>query len=114
LDRAAVERYAQDKLRLEFSKCGNGEVKSILFSAYLPYPDASTILALYSVIIFEILREDLKPPGLFPIRDGAIFTSTFRDHDIMYDGMVNSFSRVIGPLRKEEQTHRLFCGFKGN
>ena len=40
---------------------------------------------------------------LFPIRDGAIFTGTFRDNDIMYDGMINAFSRAIDHLRKEEQ-----------
>jgi hypothetical protein len=40
---------------------------------------------------------------LFPIKDGAIFTGTFRDHDIMYDGMINAFSRAIGRLGKEEQ-----------
>ncbi|KAF4631947.1 hypothetical protein G7Y89_g6189 [Cudoniella acicularis] len=40
---------------------------------------------------------------LFPIKDGAIFTGTFRDHDIMYDRMINAFSRTIGRLGKEEQ-----------
>ncbi|KAH6667704.1 hypothetical protein B0J14DRAFT_658488 [Halenospora varia] len=40
---------------------------------------------------------------LFPIKDGAIFTGTFRDHDIMYDGMINAFSRTIGRLGKEER-----------
>jgi hypothetical protein len=40
---------------------------------------------------------------LFPIKDGAIFTGTFRDHDIMYDGIINAFSRAIDRLRKEEQ-----------
>ena len=53
--------------------------------------------------------EDLKQLAqelqsvLFPIKDGAIFTSTFRDYDIMYDGMINAFSRGIGRLGKEEQ-----------
>lgn len=40
---------------------------------------------------------------LFPIRDGAIFTGTFRDNDIMYDGMINAFSRAIDRLEKGEQ-----------
>ena len=40
---------------------------------------------------------------LFPIKDGGIFTGTFRDHDIMYDGMINAFGRSIGRLGKEEQ-----------
>jgi hypothetical protein len=40
---------------------------------------------------------------LFPIKDGAIFTGIFRDHDIMYDGIINVFSRAIGRLGKEEQ-----------
>jgi len=40
---------------------------------------------------------------LFPIKDGAIFTGTFRDYDIMYDGMINAFSRAIGRLGKDEQ-----------
>jgi hypothetical protein len=37
---------------------------------------------------------------LFQIKDGAIFTGTFRDHDMMYDRMVNAFSRAIGRLGK--------------
>ncbi|KAG9233281.1 hypothetical protein BJ875DRAFT_535473 [Amylocarpus encephaloides] len=41
---------------------------------------------------------------LFPIRDGAIFTGTFHDNDIMYDGMIDAFSRAIDRLGKEEQT----------
>jgi len=40
---------------------------------------------------------------LFPIKDGAIFTGTFRDHDIMYDGMIDAFSRAIVRLGKEER-----------
>ena len=53
--------------------------------------------------------ENLKPLArelrstLFPIRDGDIFTGTFHDHDIMYDGMIEAFSRAIDLLRKEEQ-----------
>jgi len=40
---------------------------------------------------------------LFPIKDGAIFIGTFRDHDIMYDGMINAFNRAIDRMGKEEQ-----------
>ena len=53
--------------------------------------------------------ENLKPlvrelrSALLPIRDGDIFTGTFHDHDIMYDGMINAFSRAIDRLEKEEQ-----------
>ncbi|KAH6667434.1 hypothetical protein B0J14DRAFT_619990 [Halenospora varia] len=47
--------------------------------------------------------EDIIAYVLFPIRDGAIFTGTFRNSDIMYDGMINAFSRAIGGLGKEEQ-----------
>jgi hypothetical protein len=52
--------------------------------------------------------ENLKPLArefryvLFPIRDGAIFISTFHDHDIMYDGMIMAFNTAIGRLEKEE------------
>jgi serine/threonine protein kinase len=52
--------------------------------------------------------ENLKPlarelrSGLFPIRDEAIFTGTFHDHDIMYDGMIMAFNTAIGRLGKEE------------
>jgi hypothetical protein len=42
---------------------------------------------------------------LFPIRDGAIFTGTFRNSDIMYDGMINAFSSAMGRLGKEEQAN---------
>ncbi|TVY14769.1 hypothetical protein LARI1_G008252 [Lachnellula arida] len=41
--------------------------------------------------------------ALFPIRDGAIFTATFRNNDTMYEGMIDAFSRAIGRLRIEEQ-----------
>jgi hypothetical protein len=53
--------------------------------------------------------KNLKPlarelrSALFPIRDGDIFTGTFHDNDIMYDGMIDAFSRAIDRLRKEEQ-----------
>ncbi|KAJ2901648.1 uncharacterized protein MKZ38_001607 [Zalerion maritima] len=53
--------------------------------------------------------ENLKPLArelrstLFPIRDGDIFTGTFHDHDIMYDGMIMALNTAIGRLRKEEQ-----------
>jgi hypothetical protein len=53
--------------------------------------------------------ESLKPlarelrTALFPIRDGDIFTGTFHDHDIMYDGMIDAFSRAIDRLGEEEQ-----------
>ena len=40
---------------------------------------------------------------LFPIRDGAIFTGTFRDNDIMYDGMIEAFNKAIASLGKEDQ-----------
>jgi hypothetical protein len=40
---------------------------------------------------------------LFLIRDGDIFTGTFHNHDIMYNGMINTFSRAINRLGKEEQ-----------
>ncbi|KAH6667784.1 hypothetical protein B0J14DRAFT_675777 [Halenospora varia] len=42
---------------------------------------------------------------LFPIRDGAIFTGTFGDNNIMYDGMIKAFNRAIDPLRREEQAN---------
>lgn len=32
---------------------------------------------------------------LFPIEDGAIFTGTYRDRGIMYNGMINTLSRAI-------------------
>ncbi|OAF59020.1 hypothetical protein VC83_06149 [Pseudogymnoascus destructans] len=41
---------------------------------------------------------------LFPIRNGAIFTGTFRDNDIMYDGMIKAFNSAIR-LGKEEQAN---------
>jgi hypothetical protein len=59
---------------------------------------------------FAAVFGDLKPLArdlrnvLFQIRDGAIFTGTFRNSDIMYDGMKNAFSRAIGRLGKEEES----------
>jgi hypothetical protein len=40
------------------------------------------------------LARDLRRV-LFPIRDGAIFTGTFQDHNIMYDGMIEAFDKAI-------------------
>jgi len=36
------------------------------------------------------------------IGHGAIFTGTFHDHDIIYDGMIMAFNTAIGRLGKEE------------
>ena len=53
--------------------------------------------------------ENLKPLArelrrvLFPFIDEAIFTGTFHDHDIMYDGMIMAFNKAIDRLGKEEQ-----------
>jgi len=55
--------------------------------------------------------ENLKPlarelrSALFPIRDGDIFTGTFQDRDIMYDGMIKAFDRAIDDLRVEQAIH---------
>ncbi|PVH69952.1 hypothetical protein DL98DRAFT_598235 [Cadophora sp. DSE1049] len=62
------------------------------------------------IVEFAPKFENLKPLArelrhvLFPIRDGTIFTGTFHDNDIMYDGMIDAFSRAIDRLGKEEQT----------
>lgn len=48
--------------------------------------------------------------ALFPISDGAIFTGTFRNKDIMYDRMIAAFSRAIdllGTEAKAEMEQRL-------
>ncbi|KAG9248789.1 hypothetical protein BJ878DRAFT_579890 [Calycina marina] len=42
---------------------------------------------------------------LFPVRDGDIFTGTFHDHDITYDGVIMAFNTVIGTPEKEEQVN---------
>lgn len=53
--------------------------------------------------------ESLKPLArelrstLFPIMDGDIFIGTFHEHEIMYDRMIDAFSRAIDHLRREEQ-----------
>jgi len=54
---------------------------------------------------FESLKQLARElrNDLFPIRDGAIFTRTFRDHNIMYDGMITAFNRATGSLGEEEQ-----------
>jgi hypothetical protein len=54
---------------------------------------------------FENLKQLARElrSALFPIRDGDIFTGTFHDNDIMYDGMIDAFTRAIDRLRKEEQ-----------
>ena len=65
------------------------------------FEDIITEFALKFKDLKELARE--LRSVLFPIKDGAIFTGTFRDHDIMYDGMINVFGRGIGRLGKEEQ-----------
>jgi hypothetical protein len=48
--------------------------------------------------------ERLKPLSrelrkvLFPIKDGAIFTGTFQDHKIVYDGVINAFDTAIADM----------------
>jgi hypothetical protein len=42
---------------------------------------------------------------LFPIKDRAIFTGTFRDNDIMYDGMIKAFNSAITSAGEEEQAN---------
>ena len=60
------------------------------------------------IVEFAPKFENLKPLArelrhiLFPIRDGAIFTGTFHDYNIMYDGMIDAFSRAIDRLGDEE------------
>jgi hypothetical protein len=61
------------------------------------------------IVEFAPKFENLKPLArelryiLFLIRDGAIFTGTFHDHDIIYDGMIMAFNTAIGRLGKEEE-----------
>ncbi|PQE09263.1 serine threonine- kinase Sgk2 protein [Rutstroemia sp. NJR-2017a BBW] len=50
------------------------------------------------------LARDLRSV-LFPIRDGDIFTGTFHDSNIMYDGMIMAFNTAIDRLEKEEQVN---------
>ncbi|PQE34074.1 serine threonine- kinase sgk2 protein [Rutstroemia sp. NJR-2017a WRK4] len=63
------------------------------------------------IVEFAPKFENLKPLArelrhvLFPIRDGAIFTGTFHDHSIMYDGMIKAFNTAIDCLGKEEQVN---------
>jgi hypothetical protein len=47
------------------------------------------------------LAEELRNV-LFRSRDLAPFTRTYKDHNIMYNGMINVFNGVIDRLRKEE------------
>ena len=60
------------------------------------------------IVEFAPKFENLKPLArelrstLFPIRDGDIFTGTFHDRDIMYDGVIDAFSRAIDRLGEEE------------
>jgi hypothetical protein len=56
---------------------------------------------------FEILKplaRELRSV-LFPLRDGDIFVGTFHDHNVMYDGMIDAFSRAINRLNEMEQSN---------
>ncbi|KAH9204647.1 hypothetical protein DL95DRAFT_319075, partial [Leptodontidium sp. 2 PMI_412] len=61
------------------------------------------------IVEFAPKFENLKPltrylrSTLFLIRDGDIFTGTFYDHNITYDGMIMAFNTAIDRLVKEEQ-----------
>jgi hypothetical protein len=59
---------------------------------------------------FELLKQPAWELWsiLFLIKDGTIFTGTFRDQNIMYNGMIEIFNRVIGSLRKEYQEWALW------
>ncbi|TGO43961.1 hypothetical protein BCON_0689g00010 [Botryotinia convoluta] len=63
------------------------------------------------IVEFAPKFENLKPLArelryiLFPIRDGAIFTGTFHDHSIMYDGMIKAFNNAIRSIQNEEQVN---------
>ncbi|PQE05123.1 serine threonine- kinase Sgk2 protein [Rutstroemia sp. NJR-2017a BBW] len=63
------------------------------------------------IVEFAPKFENLKPLArelrhvLFPIRDEAIFTGTFHDHSIMYDGMIKAFNSTIRSIQKEEQVN---------
>jgi serine/threonine protein kinase len=48
----------------------------------------------------KLLARELQS-GLFPIRDRDIFTGTFQDHNIMYDGMINAINGAISILGQE-------------
>ena len=58
------------------------------------------------IVEFALKFEKLKPLArelrstLFPIRDGDIFTGTFHDHNIMYDGMIIAFNHGNRPSRE--------------
>ncbi|PQE24972.1 serine threonine- kinase Sgk2 protein [Rutstroemia sp. NJR-2017a BVV2] len=52
----------------------------------------------------KLLARELRSV-LFPIRDGDIFTGTFHDSNIMYDGMIVAFNTAIDCLGKEEQVN---------
>ncbi|KAH8598614.1 hypothetical protein B0O99DRAFT_700240 [Bisporella sp. PMI_857] len=60
------------------------------------------------VVEFAPNFENLKPLARelryvrFPITEGAIFTGTFHDHNIVYDGMINAFNGAIDRLGKDE------------
>ena len=51
---------------------------------------------------FKPLARELRHV-IFPIIDEAVFTGTFHNHDIMYDGMITAFNKAIDRLGKEEQ-----------
>ncbi|PQE07985.1 hypothetical protein CJF30_00011335 [Rutstroemia sp. NJR-2017a BBW] len=63
------------------------------------------------IVEFAPKFENLKPLArelrhvLFPIRDGAIFTGTFHDHSIIYDGMIKAFNTAIRSIQNEEQVN---------
>jgi hypothetical protein len=54
-------------------------------------------------ISLEDLAEDLRDV-LFPIR-GKLFTGTYKDRSIMYEGMTHAFNKAISGLGKEPQVN---------
>lgn len=53
---------------------------------------------------FESLKPLARETCPFPMRDGAIFAGTLRDHNgnIMYNGLIEAFNMAIGPLGEEQ------------
>jgi len=49
---------------------------------------------------FKDLAEELKNT-LFRSRDLAPFTGTYKNRNIVYDGMINAFNKAISYLGKE-------------
>lgn len=99
-------RYGQDTVNSTLEASATSRLRRWYTGTYTDIADTKighmdknvfeNIIAEFAVK-FETLKQLARKLRhvIFPIKDGAIFTGTFRDKDIMYNGMIEAFNMAI-------------------